>query len=68
MNILDGDIIEIREPNYFLSGRVAAVEYTEDPLVDYYVLVDYNANNGELGRIPVRNGALPKTIHHIPQQ
>jgi hypothetical protein len=65
MNILNGDIIAIREENYHDNGVVVDVEYPTDGSADYYVLADFGGEG--LGRIPVRRGLLPKHFYVIRQ-
>ena len=60
MNIIDGDIIEIREERHSADGVVVGVEVAPnwEGVETTFVLADFGGP--QPGRIPLTDGALPK--------
>jgi hypothetical protein len=66
MNIIDGDIIQIREERYSADGVVVGTEQGTDweGKPETFVIVDFG--NPQPGRIPMHRFAdCPDTLHHI---
>lgn len=65
MNIIDGDIIQIREERYEADGVVVGVERGTDfdGSEVTFVLADFGGP--QVGRIPLRGGVLPKDFHLV---
>ena len=66
LNIIDGDIILVREENYEVDGVVVGMERAFDKFTDQdidFVLVDFGGPKP--GRIPLRGGALPAGKHLV---
>jgi len=64
-NVIDGDLIQIREERHSADGVVVGVERAYDPHADAeidFILADFGGE--QPGRIPLREGRMPSRNHH----